>query len=173
MVACKVSCCSFDYIHSLIWCRLAPTLDPLLSIKFYERTKEQQASLGFLVEPSPEEEPERQVDRDALAEENNVNVVQKEPHGSVGALAGRRAIAQGKAEDVAAALCRYSAPEEVNFACCLIVAAFNCFPQSDMASVKVPELDLELASGTLGGIVTTVEGLITKISESKFHFLTF
>lgn len=46
------------------------------------------------------------------------------------------------------------------------------FPQSDMASVKVPELDLELASGTLGGIVTTVEGLITKISESKFYFFT-
>ena len=39
--------------------------------------------------------------------------------------------------------------------------------QSDTAGVKVPELDLELASGTLGGIVTTVEGLITKISESK------
>lgn len=42
--------------------------------------------------------------------------------------------------------------------------------QSDTASVKVPELDLELASGTLGGIVTTVEGLITKISESEYCF---
>lgn len=124
MVPCKVSCCPFDFIYSLIWCRLAPSLDPLLSIKFYERTKEQQASLGFLVESSPEEEPERQVDRDALAEENNVNVVQREPHGSVGALAGRRAIAQGKAEDVAAALCRYSAPEEVKF-CCLIDTRFS------------------------------------------------
>ncbi|KAB1210466.1 hypothetical protein CJ030_MR6G010762 [Morella rubra] len=30
---------------------------------------------------------------------------------------------------------------------------------SDTASVKVPEIDLELASGTLGGVVTTVEGL--------------
>lgn len=40
--------------------------------------------------------------------------------------------------------------------------------QSDTASVKVPDLDLELTSGTLGGIVTTVEGLITKISESKY-----
>ncbi|MBA0860632.1 hypothetical protein Goshw_019574, partial [Gossypium schwendimanii] len=29
--------------------------------------------------------------------------------------------------------------------------------QSDAASVKVLELDLELASGTLGGVVTTVE----------------
>lgn len=42
--------------------------------------------------------------------------------------------------------------------------------QSDTAGVKIPELDLELASGTLGGIVTTVEGLITKISESKCNF---
>ena len=42
--------------------------------------------------------------------------------------------------------------------------------QSDTAGVKIPELDLELASGTLGGVVTTVEGLITKISESEYHF---
>lgn len=42
--------------------------------------------------------------------------------------------------------------------------------QSDTASVRIPELDLELTSGTLGGVVTTVEGLITKISESEFLF---
>lgn len=45
--------------------------------------------------------------------------------------------------------------------------------QSDSASVRVPELDLELASGTLGGIVTTVEGLIAKISGSKFSLAPF
>ncbi|KAK6645810.1 hypothetical protein PHAVU_L008901 [Phaseolus vulgaris] len=47
--------------------------------------------------------------------------------------------------------------------------------KSDTASVKVPEVDLELASGTLGGIVTTVEGLITRISESleRVHGFTF
>ncbi|CAH2050354.1 unnamed protein product, partial [Thlaspi arvense] len=47
--------------------------------------------------------------------------------------------------------------------------------QSDTAGVKVPELDLELASGTLGGIVTTVEGLIAKISENleRVHGFTF
>lgn len=44
--------------------------------------------------------------------------------------------------------------------------------QSDTAGVKVPELDLELASGTLGGVVTTVEGLITKINESEYDFTT-
>jgi len=44
------------------------------------------------------------------------------------------------------------------------------FYQSDTAGVKVPELDLELASGTLGGIVTTVEGLVTKISESEYYY---
>lgn len=39
--------------------------------------------------------------------------------------------------------------------------------QSDTATVAIPELELELASGTLGGLVTTVEGLLTNISQSK------
>jgi len=38
--------------------------------------------------------------------------------------------------------------------------------KSDSASVEIPELELELAPGTLGGLVTTVEGLLTNISES-------
>jgi zinc finger protein len=38
--------------------------------------------------------------------------------------------------------------------------------QSDTASVAIPELELELAAGTLGGLVTTVEGLLTNICES-------
>jgi len=38
--------------------------------------------------------------------------------------------------------------------------------KSDSAGVKIPELELELAGGTLGGIVTTVEGLIVKICEA-------
>lgn len=36
--------------------------------------------------------------------------------------------------------------------------------------MRVPELELELASGTLGGVVTTVEGLISKISESEYSY---
>ncbi|XP_073005458.1 uncharacterized protein [Typha latifolia] len=201
----------------------APSSDPLLSIRFYDRTAEQQASLGFLVEPPSA----GQVDGYATVEENNAvpDGFHREPHGSVGAIAGRRAIVQGKPEEVAAALCRYSAPEEVDTlpstcgACgtgCVtrfystkipyfrevIVMATACdlcgyrsselkpggeIPnkgkkitlhvqsledlsrdviKSDSASVCVPELDLELTSGTLGGLVTTVEGLITNISES-------
>eukprot|EP00897_Mesotaenium_endlicherianum_P003028 jgi/Mesen1/2753/ME000017S02122 len=38
--------------------------------------------------------------------------------------------------------------------------------KSDTASVIVPEVELELAAGTLGGRVTTVEGLLADISES-------
>ena len=34
--------------------------------------------------------------------------------------------------------------------------------------MKIPELDLELAGGTLGGMVTTVEGLVTQIRESEY-----
>lgn len=38
--------------------------------------------------------------------------------------------------------------------------------KSDTASVAIPELELELTAGTLGGRVTTVEGLLTDIGES-------
>jgi len=94
-------------------------MDPLLSIHFYERTREQQASLGFLVEPPSGEE--------ASAEENNLgaNGMQNVPHGSVGAVAGRRAIAQANTDQVAAALCRYSAPEEVQLNAIQLIHALH------------------------------------------------
>lgn len=34
--------------------------------------------------------------------------------------------------------------------------------KSETASVAVPELELEVTTGTLGGLITTVEGLLTK-----------
>lgn len=40
--------------------------------------------------------------------------MQGEAHGSVGLRAGRRAIAEGNSEEIAEALFRYSAPEEVH-----------------------------------------------------------
>lgn len=86
----------------------------MLSIRFYERTREQQASLGFLVEPNATDESGHA--DDGASANNNIVVV---PHGLVGAVAGRRAIAQGNPEEVAAALCRYSAPEEVWNLCSL------------------------------------------------------
>ncbi|KAK2969126.1 hypothetical protein RJ640_017241 [Escallonia rubra] len=47
--------------------------------------------------------------------------------------------------------------------------------KSDTAGVSIPETDLELGSGILGGQVTTIEGLITKISEGleRVHGFTF
>lgn len=110
---CCLTClCEFTFL-SLRSC--APSPDPLLSVRFYERTREQQASLGFLVDPLSPEEPNVNINRDASSEENNLggNGMQNLPHGSVGAVAGRRAIAQANPDQVAAALCRYSAPEEV------------------------------------------------------------
>lgn len=91
--------------------RYAPSLDPSLTIKFYERTPEQQALLGYLVDPS---QMGARADG-ASSEEPNDRPAQisREPHGSVGATAGRRAIAQGNGTEIAEALFRYSAPEEV------------------------------------------------------------
>ncbi|KAL0398141.1 UNVERIFIED_CONTAM: Zinc finger protein ZPR1 [Sesamum radiatum] len=227
--ACATGQSQFTFIlddpagNSFIENPYAPSPDPSLTIKFYERTPEQHAALGYLVdtsqgEPAAENIPQRQ----------------EEPHGSVGARAGRRAIVQGNSTEIADALFRYSAPEEVMTfpstcgACAtkcecrmfvtnipyfqeVIVMASTCdacgyrnsevkpggrIPdkgkriivhvknikdlsrdviKSDTASVKIPELELELASGTLGGLVTTVEGLISKIGESleRVHGFTF
>ncbi|PSR87628.1 Zinc finger protein [Actinidia chinensis var. chinensis] len=236
--ACAKGEASFTFIlddpagNSFIESPFAPSPDPSLTIKFYERSPEQQALLGYLVNTSQVGE----LGDEASSEEINATAGEsrREPHGSIGAAAGHRAIAQGSSTDIAEALFRYSAPEEVMTfpstcgACAakcetrmfvtnipyfqeVIVMASSCdacgyrssevkpggrIPEkgkkitvlvkniddlsrdvikSDTASVKVPELDLELASGTLGGLVTTVEGLITKISENleRVHGFTF
>ncbi|KAG6392157.1 hypothetical protein SASPL_146368 [Salvia splendens] len=202
----------------------APSSDPSLTIKFYERTPEQQAALGYVADMA-----QREPGVENLDGSNNVTLAQDEPQGLVGARAGRRAIAQGNSAEIADSLFRYSAPEEVMTfpstcgACAascvchipyfqeVIVMASTCdscgyrnsevkpggaIPEkgkkivvrvknvrdlsrdvikSDTASVVIPELELELSSGTLGGLVTTVEGLISKIGESleRVHGFTF
>ena len=92
-----------------MWNRCAPSSDPSLSIKFYERTPEQQAALGYVADTS-----QREPGVENLDGSNNVSLAQEEPHGSVGARAGRRAIAQGNSAEIADSLFRYSAPEEVH-----------------------------------------------------------
>ncbi|KAJ9172934.1 hypothetical protein P3X46_016121 [Hevea brasiliensis] len=235
--ACATGDSSFTFIlddpagNSFIENPFAPSSDPSLTIKFYERTPEQQASLGYLVEPIQLGESGNRPPSEVTG---SVSEQKREPHGSVGAVAGHRAIAQSNNAEIADAIFRYSSPEEVMTfpsscgACAsrcetrmfvtkipyfqeVIVMASTCdacgyrnselkpggpIPEkgkritlhvknindlsrdvikSDTASVKVPELELELASGTLGGVVTTVEGLITKISESleRVHGFTF
>ncbi|WCJ25151.1 ZPR1 zinc-finger domain protein [Euphorbia peplus] len=218
--------------NSFIENPFAPSPDPLLKIKFYERTPEQQIALGYSADVSQSGES---ADRPLSEVAGSISEqMRREPHGAVGAVAGHRTIAQTNSADIAEALCRYTAPEEVMIfpstcgGCAskcetrmfvtkipyfqeVIVMASTCdscgyrnselkpggrIPEkgkritlhvknindlsrdvikSDTAGVKVPELDLELASGTLGGVVTTVEGLITKISESleRVHGFTF
>ncbi|RVX02733.1 Zinc finger protein ZPR1-like [Vitis vinifera] len=229
--------------NSFIENPFAPSPDPSLTIKFYKRSPEQQASLGYLVDSSQLGES---CDEESIKEvKNTSDQMKREPHGSIGAAAGHRAIAQVNSAEIAENLFRYSTPEEVMTfpstcgACAarcetrmfvtnipyfqeVIVMASSCdgcgyrnselkpggrIPvkgkkitvcvknvndlsrdvikhyltvamwtyQSDTAGVRVPELDLELASGTLGGVVTTVEGLITKICENleRVHGFTF
>lgn len=83
--------------------RFAPSSDPSLTIKFYDRTDEKQALLGYQV--------------------------REEPHGSVGAAAGHRAIAQSNSAEIAEALLRYTAPEEVCNVMlnCMLLTIAICF----------------------------------------------
>ncbi|KOM31785.1 hypothetical protein LR48_Vigan01g134000 [Vigna angularis] len=89
----------------------APSSDPSLTIKFYERTPEQQASLGYLVDSTQIEGT--RVDPLEGGEAVPTDQVRTEPHGSIGATAGHRAIAQSNSAEMAEALFRYTAPEEV------------------------------------------------------------
>ena len=43
--------------------------------------------------------------------------------------------------------------------------------KADSAALKIPEVDLEITSGTLGGLITTVEGLLVTVVEAlrKMH----
>ncbi|KAL8158910.1 hypothetical protein V2J09_000447 [Rumex salicifolius] len=231
--ACARADSSFTFIlddpagNSFIENLFAPAADPSLNIKFYERTAEQQAALGYVANPGQSVEAEEPLETVVT---NSAHGIRGEPHGSVGARAGHRAIAQSNSSEMAEAFFRYSAPEEVVMtfpstcgACAsrcetripyfqeVIVMASTCdscgyrnselkpggkIPdkgkkvtvqvknikdlsrdviKSDSAGVTIPELDLELAGGTLGGIVTTVEGLVTKICESleRVHGFTF
>ncbi|XP_073037964.1 uncharacterized protein [Primulina eburnea] len=88
----------------------APSPDQLLMIKSYERTPEQHAALGYLVEASQVGAPYAEPTTDGTT---SIPQIQNEPHGSVGAKAGRKAIAQGNSVESADALFRYSSPEEV------------------------------------------------------------
>lgn len=49
---------------------------------------------------------------------------------------------------------------------CLLCCLYRDLLKSDSAMVMVPELELELGPGTLGGVFTTVEGLLAKIRRS-------
>ncbi|CAL8149160.1 unnamed protein product [Prunus armeniaca] len=235
--ACATADSSFTFIlddpagNSFVENLFAPSPDPSLSIKFYERTSEQQSTLGYVVESSQTGSVRDAASTEAVGTSDHV---QRGPHGSIGAAAGHRAIAQSNSAEIAESLFRYTAPEEVMTfpstcgvctARCetrmfvtnipyfqeVIVMASTCdacgyrnselkpggrVPEkgkkiilcvknvkdlsrdvikSDTASVTIPEIELELTSGTLGGIVTTVEGLIMKISESleRVHGFSF
>ncbi|KNA21846.1 hypothetical protein SOVF_039550 [Spinacia oleracea] len=234
---CATAKSSFTFIlddpagNSFIDNPFAPSADPSLSLQFYERNPEQQEALGYIASSSQAGEPEGAV---AGTSNHTTGQVAREPHGTVGARDGRRAIAQANTTEIVDALCRYSAPEEVmtfpsTCGTCdkncetrmfvtnipyfkeVIVMASTCdhcgyrnselkpggsisdkarrttvtvknvkdlnrdVIKSDSASIKIPEVDLELGSGTLGGMVTTIEGLVTQICESleKVHGFTF
>ena len=105
--------------------RHAPLSDPLLTVRFFDRTREEQAALGFLVDTNALEPTDgRSSQEDGNSKERHTYIpagTTKTPHGAVGAESAHRAIAQGSDKDVAAALFKYSAPEEV----CLLDTVFN------------------------------------------------
>lgn len=94
--------------------RHAPSPDPSLTIKFYERTPEQQATLGYTADPSRAGQSEGSLGAPSAA-------TTYVPNGTIGATAGHRAIAQSNSTDISDNLFRYAAPEEVTSASITLV----------------------------------------------------
>ncbi|KAB1210465.1 Zinc finger protein ZPR1 [Morella rubra] len=115
--ACATGDSSFTFIlddpagNSFIENLFAPSPDPSLIIRFYERTPEQQASLGYLVDPSQLGDHGEQASTVGIS--GALDKVRREPHGSVGATAARRAFAQSNSSEIVETVFRYSAPEEL------------------------------------------------------------
>ncbi|XP_059451140.1 uncharacterized protein LOC132181934 [Corylus avellana] len=144
--ACATGDSSFSFIlddpsgNSFIENPFSPALDPSLIIKFYERTPEQQASLGYLADPSQSGDhcggPSTEETSGASDE------VRREPHGSVGATAAHRAIAQSNSADIVETVFRYSAPEEVmTFPSTCGTCASKCETRMFVTSILVTSFD--------------------------------
>ncbi|KAF8102292.1 hypothetical protein N665_0198s0007 [Sinapis alba] len=85
--------------------RHAPSPDPSLTIKFYERTPEQQATLGYLADPSQAGQSESEEGGlGAPSASTTISI----PHGTIGATGGHRAISQSNSTDISDSLFRYS-----------------------------------------------------------------
>ncbi|GJS77844.1 zinc finger protein ZPR1-like protein isoform X1 [Tanacetum coccineum] len=143
--ACAAGNSSFTFIlddpagNSFVENPYAPSPDPSLTIDFYERTPEQTASLGYLADQS-------QIREDGNDESSNNKA--SEPHGSVGAVAGRRAIAQGNSAELSIAskqqcrricrspLFRYTAEEVMTFPSTCGACAVRC--ETRMFVTKIP-----------------------------------
>uniref|UniRef100_A0A7N2M3A0 Zinc finger ZPR1-type domain-containing protein n=1 Tax=Quercus lobata TaxID=97700 RepID=A0A7N2M3A0_QUELO len=115
--ACAAGDSSFTFIlddpagNSFIENLYAPSPDPSLSIKFCERTPDQQATLGYSVDPSQLGDHREGTSMEQISGASDE--VRREPHGSVGATAAHRAIAQSNTADIVDTVFRYTAPEEV------------------------------------------------------------
>ena len=46
-----------------------------------------------------------------------------------------------------------------------VICILKCLLQSETASLTIPEIDLHLQPGTLGGRFTTLEGLLNQVYE--------
>ncbi|KAL2906560.1 Zinc finger protein ZPR1, partial [Bienertia sinuspersici] len=87
-----------------------PAGNSFIENPFYDRTPEQQATLGYVAESTQAGDLEEGV---AGTANQATDQTAREPHGAVGARAGRRAIAQANTAGIFDTICRYTAPEEV------------------------------------------------------------
>nr|BAB09120.1 zinc finger protein-like [Arabidopsis thaliana] len=190
--ACAKAETSFTFIlddpagNSFIENPHAPSPDPSLTIKFYERTPEQQATLGYVANPSQAGQSEGSLGAPVMTFPSTCGACTEPCETRMFKIEipyFQEVIVMASTCDS----CGYrnselkpggAIPEKgkkITLSVRNITDLSRDVIKSDTAGVIIPELDLELAGGTLGGMVTTVEGLVTQIRESlaRVHGFTF
>eukprot|EP01033_Poteriospumella_lacustris_P013141 gene13141-9409_t len=199
--------------NSFIENPVAPALDPMLTVHYYQRSADQDRSLGL--DPDQENFKKAQIDHsDEIMEGRKVfggEVGQTAPTATSSEQDGETVEALGKTEVISIPSICPSCHKEGESLTALtniphfkevIIMSFTCkfcgqrtsdvkaggavptygtevrllltseedmkrdVLKSDTAMIHIPELDLELQHGTLGGVFSTLEGLMQKIYKN-------
>ncbi|KAJ3094942.1 hypothetical protein HDU97_007424 [Phlyctochytrium planicorne] len=161
-----------SYIENLI----APKSDPKLRYEVYNRTPEQNEALGLAPEDGAAEE-----DLDALKNEvhtfhgncsrcnapsDTLMHILDIPHfKEVVIMATNCEICGYKSNEVKAGGAISPQGKKITLKMQDVEDLSRDILKSETCGIKIPELDLELTPGTLGGRFTTVEGLLTQVHD--------
>jgi zinc finger protein len=159
-----------SYIENL----QAPNKDPQMTIQFYDRTKEQREAIGLPVEEEPVEEfpLEEQVhvfpgncSRCNAPSETRMHMLDIPHFKEVIIMATDCDLCGYKSNEVKAGGAISPTGQKITLIMTDTEDLSRDILKSESCGLAIPEIGLELATGTLGGRFTTVEGLLTQVFE--------
>ncbi|KAI8614692.1 zinc finger protein ZPR1 [Chytriomyces sp. MP71] len=169
-----------SYIENLC----APSLDPQITLKHYKRTAEQHEELGLSMEPTPTEAQQQADDaplEDELANEVHVfhgncsrcnapsdtrmHIIEIPHFKEVVIMATDCEFCGYKSNEVKAGGAISAQGKRITLKISDLEDLNRDILKSETCSLEIPEIELNLTTGTLGGRFTTVEGLLSQVAD--------